>query len=146
MTESTAVHAHKIIAGFGELFGEECISSTVIAISIVEEYYALAIFEEARISEVSDFQFFALALDFQLDGIDFWELDSFVVDVFPLKDPLFFSYLLANEGPVLEGLLLDCAAPLHGLDDYLALLLVGVVPFDLFESLVVVSGALAVRV
>lgn len=146
MTKPTAVHAHKIIAGFGELFSKECIASAIIPIAIVEEYNAFSFLQEAWKSEVSYFQFFALSLDFQLNRINFRELDSLIVDVFPLKDSLLFSDLLANEGPILEGLLLDSAAPLHSLDDDLALLLIGVLPFHLFEPLVVVLCTLTVRV
>jgi alpha-D-ribose 1-methylphosphonate 5-triphosphate synthase subunit PhnI len=98
MTKPTAVHAHKIIAGFGELFSKECIPSAIIPIAIVEEYNAFSFLQQAWKSEVSYFQFFPLSLDFQLNRINFRELDSLIVDVFPLKDSLLFSDLLANEG------------------------------------------------
>jgi hypothetical protein len=97
MPKPTAVHAHEIIASLSELFSKECISSTVIPIAIVEEYYAFSFLQHAWISKVSYFQFFTLPLDFKLNGIDFRELDCLIVDVFPLKYPFLFSYLLANK-------------------------------------------------
>jgi hypothetical protein len=146
MPKPTAIHAHEIIASFSELFSKECISSTVIPIAIVEEYYAFSFLQHTWISKVSYFQFFTLSLDFKLNGIDFRELDSLIVDVFPLKYPLLFSYLLANKGTILKCLLFDSAASLHSLDNDLALFLVGVGPLDLLESLVIVLRSLAVRV
>ena len=88
----------------------------------------------------------SLLLDLHLHRVNLRKLRLGVVDVLFFELCLVLSQLLPYEFSILNFVLADCAAPLHGLDDDLALLLVGVLALELLQLLVVILSPLAVRV
>lgn len=63
-----------------------------------------------------------------------------------MKLSLIFTQFFPDKRPIRVALLRDRPAPLHSLNNYLALFLVRVLAFQLFQFLIVLLGALAVRI
>jgi len=124
---------------------EESVSSTVICVpvDVVNDTSPCAY---CWVPIGRNFYRLALLLDLHLHRVNLRKLRLGVVDVLFLELCLLLSQLLPYEFSILDFVLAHCSAPLHGLDDNLALLLVGVLALKLLQLLVVLLSPLAVRV